>query len=114
MSETKLALVTGATGGVGGEVAAALLRHGWRVRGLARDPDRARRGGPKGVAWVAGDAMRQAEVVAAAHGAAVVLHGANPPGYRNWRGLAIPILRNAIAAARAAGARLIYPGSVYN
>ena len=113
MSESKLALVTGATGGVGGEVAAALLRHGWRVRGLARDPDRARRDGPAGVAWVAGDAMRPAEVLAAAQGATVVFHGANPPGYRNWRGLAIPMLRNAIAAARAAEARLIYPGSVY-
>jgi nucleoside-diphosphate-sugar epimerase len=66
------------------------------------------------VAWVAGDAMRQAEVAVAAEGAGVVFHGPNPPGYTNWRGLAIPMLRSAIAAARAAGARLIYPGSVYN
>ncbi|WP_376096470.1 NAD-dependent epimerase/dehydratase family protein [Roseomonas sp. CCTCC AB2023176] len=113
MSETKMALVTGATGGVGGEVAEALLRHGWRVRGLARDPARARRNGPAGVEWVAGDAMDRAAVTAAAEGATVLFHGANPPGYRNWRGLAIPMLANAIAAAEAAGARLIFPGSVY-
>ncbi len=51
--------------------------------------------------------------MAAARGAAVGFHGANPPGYRNWRGLAIPMLRNAKTAAEATGARLIYPGSLY-
>jgi len=115
VSEAKRALVTGATGGVGGEVASALLRHGWHVRGLARDPAKARRSGPDGVEWVAGDAMAEADVVAAAQGVNVVFHGANPPGYRNWRGLAMPMLGHAITAAGAgaAGARLIYPGSVY-
>lgn len=113
MGEAKRALVTGATGGVGGEVAAALRRHGWQVRGLARDPAKARQSGPAGVEWVRGDAMAEADVVAAAQGVDVVFHGANPPGYRNWRGLAIPMLRHAVAAAEAAGARLIYPGSVY-
>ena len=113
MSGAKRALVIGATGGVGGEVAATLLRHGWQVRGLARDPAKAQRSGPGGVEWVAGDAMAESDVVAAARSAGVVFHGANPPGYRNWRGLAIPMLRNAITAAEAAGARLIYPGSVY-
>ena len=113
MAEAKRALVIGATGGVGGEVALALLRHGWIVRGLARDPGRARRTGPTGVDWVAGDAMREADVVRAAASADLIFHGANPPGYRNWRGLAIPMLRNAIAAAEAVGARLVYPASVY-
>ncbi|MBE7210566.1 MAG: NAD(P)H-binding protein [Gluconacetobacter diazotrophicus] len=113
MTTGKRALVIGATGGVGGEVAAALLRHGWAVRGLARDPVRAGRGGPAGVDWVAGDAMREEDVVRAAAGVALVFHGANPPGYRNWRGLAIPMLRHAIAAAEAVGARLVYPGSLY-
>ena len=118
MGETKLALVLGATGGAGGEVAAALLRHGWRVRGLARDPERARRDGPEGVnqgvEWIAGDAMREADVVAAARGAAILFHGVNPPFYRDWRGLALPMLRHAITAAHRADARLIFPGTVYN
>ena len=113
MGEPRRALVIGATGGVGGEVAAALLRHGWHVRGLARDPAKARRSGPAGVEWVAGDAMAEASVVAAAQGVGVVFHGANPPGYRDWRGLAVPMLRNAISGAEAVGARLIYPGNVY-
>lgn len=38
--DARLALVTGATGYVGGEVTAALLRAGWRVRVLTRSADR--------------------------------------------------------------------------
>lgn len=109
----RLALVTGATGGVGRAVAEALLRHGWRVRALTRDPDRARRVGPGGVDWVAGDALRAADVVGAARGVQLLFHGVNPPGYRNWRGLAIPMLRHAITAAKGAGARLAVPGNLY-
>ncbi len=112
----KIALVIGAAGGIGGEAAHALIAEGWRVRGLARQPDDAKRRaawvGP--VEWIAGDAMNEADVTAAAQGASVIFHGANPPMYRDWRGLAIPMLRNAIAAARASGARLIYSGNVYN
>lgn len=111
-----MALVIGATGSVGGEVARALLAAGWRVTGLARDPQgAARRAGWVGdVGWIAGDAMHEADVVSAARGAKIVFHGANPPGYKNWRGLAIPMLRHSITAADAAGARLIFPGNVYN
>ena len=110
------ALLIGATGGIGGEVAHALLAAGWRVTGLARNPGEAaqRAGWVGNVEWIEGDAMREADVIAAARGAAVIFHGANPPGYRDWRGLAIPMLRHAIAAARASGARLIFPGNVYN
>ncbi len=110
------ALVIGATGGIGGEVAHALLAAGWRVTGLARSPANAARraGWVGGIEWIAGDAMKEADVVAAAQGAKIIFHGANPPGYKNWRGLAIPMLRHAITAASAAGARLIFPGNVYN
>ena len=34
----RTALVIGATGGIGGEVAHALIARGWSVRGLNRDP----------------------------------------------------------------------------
>ncbi len=110
------ALVIGATGGIGGETAKALIAAGWRVRALTRDVARARRDfawlGP--VEWVGGDAMRAAEVIAAAEGARLLLHAANPPAYRNWQGLALPMLESSIAAARAVGARLVLPGTVYN
>lgn len=115
-STARTALVIGATGGIGGEVARALLAGGWRVKGLARDPAEAamRAGWVGDVDWVAGDAMRADDVLAAARGVAVIFHGANPPGYKNWRGLAIPMLANSIQASRASGARLIFPGNVYN
>jgi nucleoside-diphosphate-sugar epimerase len=115
-STARTALVIGATGGIGGEVARALLAGGWRVKGLARDPAEAamRAGWVGDVDWVAGDAMRADDVLAAARGVAVIFHGANPPGYKNWRGLAIPMLASSIAAARVSGARLIFPGNIYN
>jgi nucleoside-diphosphate-sugar epimerase len=114
-NQDKLALVIGATGGIGGAVAERLLAGGWRVRALNRDPEAARRtSGRPGLEWVKGDAMAEADVVAAAQGASLLVHGANPAGYRNWAGLQMPMLKSAIAAARSVGARLIFPGTVYN
>jgi nucleoside-diphosphate-sugar epimerase len=114
MMTSKTALVLGATGGIGGAVARALLRNGWQVRALTRDPSRVAADDLAGVVWIAGDAMRAEDVLSAAQGAAILFHGVNPPGYQNWRGLAIPMLRHSIVAATAASARLIYPGNVYN
>lgn len=111
----RMALVIGATGGVGGGVTERLLANGWRVRALNRDPEAARRtlSHPR-LEWIKGDAMIQTDVVAAAQGAELVFHGANPPAYRNWAGLQLPMLNASIAAAKAAGARLVFPGTVYN
>jgi hypothetical protein len=58
--------------------------------------------------------MNEAEVIGAADGARILFHGANPPGYRRWRELAIPMLANSIAAGKRSGSRLIFPGNVYN
>ena len=113
--DAPLALVIGATGGIGGAVADRLLAGGWRVRALHRDPETARRSsGREGLEWDRGDAMVEADVVAAAQGARLIVHGANPPGYRNWAGLAMPMLASTIAAAKASGARILFPGNVYN
>jgi nucleoside-diphosphate-sugar epimerase len=110
-----LALVIGATGGIGGAVADRLVAEGWRVRAMNRDPERARSAsGRTDLEWVPGDAMVEADVVAAAAGARLIVHGANPPGYRNWAGLQLPMLASTIAAARATGARIVFPGTVYN
>jgi len=86
------------------------------VRALARDPAAAARksGVHMPIDWIAGDAMSSADVAAAARGAGLIVHAVNPPGYRNWRGLAIPMLANTIAAAKAEGARIVLPGNVYN
>ena len=115
MTQDRIALVVGATGGVGGAVARVLVGRGWRVRGLHRDPAAAvTKAGGEGIEWVKGDAMNPGEVIAAAQGASIIVHGANPPGYRNWQGLALPMLESTIAAAKAVGARIVFPGTVYN
>ena len=109
----KTALVLGATGGVGGETARALIGRGWRVRALTRRPESAAASLPD-AEWIAGDAMSAADVIKAAVGVSLIVHAVNPPGYRNWRELALPMLDNTIAAAAKSGARIVLPGTVYN
>jgi len=115
-SATRTALVIGITGSLGREVAGALLRRGWKVRALHRDPLAAANAGSlsHSVQWIKGDAMQLSDVVDAARGTDLIVHAANPPKYRNWRGLALPMLDNTIAAARSSNARILMPGTIYN
>ncbi|AMM83741.1 NAD(P)H-binding protein [Martelella sp. AD-3] len=108
-----LALILGASGGVGGAVAGALSRRGYRIRAMNRDPEKQARKFPA-YEWVAGDAMALSDVMAAAEGATLIFHGVNPPGYRNWKKLVLPMLDNTITAAKANRARILFPGTVYN
>ena len=112
----KTALIIGATGSFGAHAVQALIKHGWTIRALARDPVGAaiKLGQRTPIDWVKGDAMDRASVAAAAAGAQLIVHAANPPGYRNWKGTVLPMTENSIAAAKASGARLVIPGSVYN
>jgi nucleoside-diphosphate-sugar epimerase len=115
MTSHQTALVLGASGGVGGEVARRLVARGWTVRALHRNPDRlSTTDRAAGFTWLRGDAMSASDVAAAAEGASVIVHAVNPPGYRNWGRLVLPMLDNTIAAARAAAARIVLPGTVYN
>jgi nucleoside-diphosphate-sugar epimerase len=108
----KSALVLGATGGIGGEVARRLAGRGWRVRALHRDPSGI--GSRDGFIWVPGDAMVASDVAAAAEGCSLIVHAVNPPAYRNWGEVVLPMLDNTIAAACRNGARILLPGTVYN
>ena len=110
--QNRNALVLGATGGIGGEVARRLSQRGWSIRALHRRPGEV--AGCGDFNWIQGDAMVAADVAAAAKGVSLVVHAVNPPGYRNWGELAVPMLDNALAAARRAGARIVLPGTVYN
>lgn len=107
------ALVLGATGGIGGAVARKLFARGWRIRALNRDAAKASRREPA-FEWVQGDAMNAGDVLRAAEGVGLIVHAVNPPGYRDWERLVLPMLDNTIAAARAVGARIVLPGNVYN
>lgn len=108
----KTALVLGATGGIGGEMVRQLLAAGWQVRALKRGETQPARGDR--IEWLRGDALSRADVLAAAKGCAVIVHAVNPPGYRNWGQLVLPMLDNTIAAAMAEGATIVLPGTVYN
>lgn len=112
-SAAKTALILGATGGAGYEIARALRRKGWQIRALSRRPEVGIKLMPE-ADWLQGDAMSAGDVAAAATNAGLIVHAVNPPGYRNWRGLALPMLDNTIAAAKVTGARIVFPGSVYN
>ncbi|MES5098728.1 NAD(P)H-binding protein [Agrobacterium sp. BA1120] len=107
-----LALVLGARGGIGGHVMDMLLRRGWRVRALVRGnmPTSAN----PSQEWVRGDVMNAADVAKAADGASLIVHAVNPAGYKNWETLVLPMLDSTIAAAKAVGARILLPGTVYN
>jgi nucleoside-diphosphate-sugar epimerase len=117
MSDGKSALILGATGGIGGAAAEALLRHGWQVVAMARNPRTAGDAGSDALAkaiWVQGDAMNADDVLRAAQGVQAIVHAVNPPGYRDWGRKVLPMIDNSIAAAKAVGARLVLPGTVYN
>ncbi|MPV60859.1 hypothetical protein CFB46_28300 [Burkholderia sp. HI2761] len=107
------ALVLGASGGIGGEVARQLRDAGWQVRALKRGLD-AEVVERDGIAWMRGDALDRDAVVRAARGCGVIVHAVNPPGYRNWATQVLPMIDNTIAAARAAQATVVLPGTVYN
>jgi nucleoside-diphosphate-sugar epimerase len=109
---TRTALVLGATGGIGSEAAHALSRHGWKIRALARSGRPA--DSTSSWEWIKGDALDRDSIVAAAQGTNAIVHAVNPPGYRNWAALVLPMIENTIAAAKTSGARIVLPGTIYN
>ncbi|WP_037489371.1 NAD-dependent epimerase/dehydratase family protein [Sphingomonas phyllosphaerae] len=107
----RTALILGANGGIGGAMARRLLAGNWTIRALTRS-DTARL--PEGCIGVRGDALDPAGVIAAATGADVIVHAVNPPGYRDWGKLVLPMLDSTLAAAKASGGRIVLPATVYN
>ena len=88
---TQTALVLGASGGFGGQVALALQGAGWTVRRYSRGTD----------------------MTSAARGADLIVNGLNPPAYHDWDRLIPEITTSVLAAGRASGATLLVPGNVY-
>lgn len=88
---TQTVLVTGASGRAGSHAVKAFNADGWRVRIYDRNTD----------------------LVAAAMGADVIYNGMNPPNYNNWAKHIPMITKTVIRAAKASGACILMPGTVY-
>jgi nucleoside-diphosphate-sugar epimerase len=108
-----IALVLGLTGAIGQAIAGALARRGYAIRALTRRLAERRPTFAFPVDWLHGDALDPAAVMAASQDAQLIVHGVNPPGYRRWREDGLPMLANTIAAAKAAGAAILFPANVY-
>lgn len=87
----KTALILGASGSFGSQVALALQSAGWQVNRYQRGTDMA----------------------AAAQGADLIVNGLNPPNYHNWGKLIPEITTQVLTAAKASGATILVPGNVY-
>jgi len=103
-------LILGAHGRLGTASSHAFAKAGWRVRAQTR---RASTDWPKGVELVQVDAMQADALCRAAQGVDVIVNALNPL-YTEWERLARPLAANALAAAKASGALLMFPGNVYN
>lgn len=105
-------LILGATGGIGGETARRLIQKKWDVRALKRGLHGSEQ--RDDIQWIGGDVLDPDQVAAAAAGCSAIVHAVNPPGYRNWEHLVLPMLRNTIDAAERTGALIVLPGTLYN
>lgn len=114
MTGDRLILVTGATGYVGGRLVPRLLRAGYRVRCLARDPSRLEGRGWEGAELVRGDLLDPATLSPALHGvtdAFYLVHSmATGPDFDERDRRAAVAFRD--AAASAGVSRIIYLGGL--
>lgn len=110
-TQNQTALVLGATGGIGSEVARQLKSAGWRINALKRDSKKPEN---NDISWFFGDALNKSDVETAAQGCSVIVHAVNPAGYKNWGTLVLPMIDNTIAVAKALGACIVLPGTIYN
>jgi nucleoside-diphosphate-sugar epimerase len=108
----KTALIIGITGNFGHQMAITLLSKGWEVRALLRDPARLP-AGLKKVEVLKGSATNTTLVNQSAQGCELIVYAANPM-YHRWNEEALQMLEPTIAAASSVGARILFPGNVYN
>ena len=112
------ALVTGATGFVGGRLASALVRAGWAVRGMVRDRagSRARQLERTGVALHEGDVLRPESLRGAGEGVSVayyLIHSMGRGGGRDFVANERAAAASFAQMARAEGIeRVIYLGGL--
>jgi len=73
-AENRTALVTGATGFIGGRLATALVNDGWRVRGLVRNRSGASRLADRGIELFQGDVLDADSLCGAGEGVEVAYY----------------------------------------
>ncbi len=114
MPTDKGILLTGATGYVGGRLLPRLLEDGWRVRCLARQPERLASRVPEGVEVVPGDVLDAASLSRAMQGVEAAYYMVHSMGTTGDFAAQDRIAAdNFAAAARAAGVRrIIYLGGL--
>ncbi|MDP6883873.1 MAG: NAD-dependent epimerase/dehydratase family protein, partial [Rhodospirillales bacterium] len=107
-------LILGATGAFGGAVALALIGCGEAIRVFSRDGAKARLrlGDARAVDIVEGDVQDRDALMRAADGCRAIAHGINYP-YHRWVPYMARATANVIAAARRAGATILFPGNVF-
>ncbi len=104
-------LVLGANGRFGAAAVRAFAGAGWQVLAQARRAPSTPL--PAGTRHLAASLDDPARLAAEAAGATVVVYGVNPV-YTDWDTQALALLRQGLALTQRLGARLLFPGNVYN
>lgn len=103
------ALVTGATGFLGGHLARRLVREGWDVTGIGRNPEQGRRLEAEGIRFLNQDLRDESGTAAACTGQDAVFHCAalsSPWGkYRDFYGCNVEAARILAEASLREGVR---------
>ena len=111
----RTALVTGATGMLGFEIAARLRHEGWRVRALVRGSEGARVAEESGLLACVGDLTNRRSVIDAARGCEAIFHaGAAVAAGGDWHSFHatnVDGTAHMVDAAAHAGARLVLVSS---
>lgn len=108
----KTALIIGLNGNFGSEMARAFIKRGWKVSALVRSPEKI----PSDLSSVTihqGDVRSPGSVAKAAQGCEAIVYAAHP-AYHRWHEEAMDMLEPVAQAAASLGARLVFPGNVYN
>lgn len=112
----RTALVTGATGFVGGRLANALAEDGWRVRALVRDPSRAGDLAGRGIELFEGDVLDADSIRGAGEGVEVayyLVHSMGRGGERDFEEREQRAARNFAEMAQREGVgRVVYLGGL--
>ena len=103
-----LVVVFGAGSGLGAEIARQCVEQGRRVRGVTRTG----RGIPDGVESRRADLLNRDAAIAACQGSSVIHLAANV-AYPDWLSTFPTMVDNGIAAAEAAGAKLVFTDNLY-